>query len=43
MQAEFKGTQGEMATLRADKFRWNVPLDPSIFEPDIPDDYTIVE
>lgn len=43
MEAEIRGTKGEKAILKANKFRWNVDLEPSIFEPNIPDDYTIVE
>ncbi|MHC4426583.1 MAG: hypothetical protein ACYSYV_10860 [Planctomycetota bacterium] len=43
LKAEIKGTKGEKAILEAEKFQWNVELDPSIFEPNIPDDYTAVE
>jgi hypothetical protein len=43
LKAEITGAKGEKAILEAEKFRWNVELDPSIFEPNIPDDYTAVE
>ena len=42
-RAEIGGTKGEEAILKAEKFQWNVELDPSIFELNIPDDYTAVE
>jgi hypothetical protein len=43
LRAEIKGTKGEKAILKAEKFQWNVEFDPSIFEPNIPDDYTAIE
>lgn len=43
LRAEITGTKGEKAILKAENFQWNVELDPSIFEPKIPDDYTAVE
>ena len=39
LKAEINGAKGEKAILKADKFQWNVELDSSIFEPNIPSDY----
>jgi len=41
LKAEMRGSKGEKAMLKADNFQWNVQLEPSIFEPNIPDDYTL--
>jgi len=43
LKAEIKGTKREKAILTAEKFQWNVKLDPSVFEPNIPEDYTMTE
>jgi len=43
LKADIIGTNGEQAILTAEKFRWNVELDPDIFEPNIPIDYIAVE
>jgi hypothetical protein len=43
LKAEIRGVKGEKAILKAEQFQWNVELDPSIFEPNIPDDFTALE
>jgi hypothetical protein len=43
LRAEITGTQGEKAILTAEKFQWNIKLDESFFEPNIPEDYTLIE
>jgi hypothetical protein len=39
----FTGGKPVKVELFADEFRWDVELDPKIFEPNIPDDYTMLE
>ncbi|MHC4324080.1 MAG: thioredoxin domain-containing protein [Planctomycetota bacterium] len=39
----FTGGKPVKVELFADEFRWNVELDSKIFEPNIPDDYTMLE
>jgi len=43
LKGEVNGTKGEKIALKAEKFQWNVDLDASVFEPNIPDDYTMAE
>jgi len=39
LKGEVNGTKGEKIALKAEKFQWDVELDASIFEPNIPTDY----
>jgi len=39
LKAEINGAKGEKTILKADNFQWNIELDSSIFEPNIPSDY----
>ena len=39
MSAEYQGTLGE-SEYTMDQFQWDAELDPSLFEPNIPPDYT---
>ena len=43
LRAEIMGNKGEKAILKAEKFQWNVELEESLFEPNIPEDYTLLE
>ena len=39
----FTGGKSIEAKVVADDYQWNAELDPNIFEPSIPADYTLIE
>ena len=42
-EVDCSANAGEMRqTVVCDRFEWNVPLEPDLFDPDIPDDYVLV-